>query len=93
MGGYYKSSKLHGESGTLITQAFVEFYSLHVYTSFYSIEQKIVTFDTVLWKITHARYRSYWSLHDGTVPVQVGSGYSTLLITAPCPINSVRVIQ
>ena len=35
----------------------------------------------------------YWTLHHGTVPVQIVAGYSTLLITATHPVTSVRVIQ
>ncbi len=34
---------------------------------------------------THVRHRPYWSLHSGTMPVQSGAGYSTLLTNWPLP--------
>ena len=42
---------------------------------------------------TLARNQPKWSQHRGTMPGQIGAGYSTPLIIAPCPVNSSRGIQ
>ncbi len=85
---------------TYLTQTFAEFST--IWCHIFSIDHKLCTFDTVLWKMTQSerlkvtkitpaeitkrlyhtgpRNRSYWLLHRGTIPVQIGTGYSTNII-------------